>query len=304
MKYQKIILAGGNGYLGTVLATYFSKLAGQVIILARKQAPAKGNIKTVVWDGRTEGEWIAELNGADLLVNLCGKNVNCRYTEKNKQEILDSRLIPTALFNKVIAQMDNPPKVWINSASATIYRHAEDRPQDELNGETGYGFSVDICRAWERAFFMMNTPHTRKAALRMGIVFGKSDGVFPRLLNLVKMGLGGPQGNGKQYVSWIHESDAAAITEWLLDHHEMSGIINATAPYPVTNAEQMKLIRNIYGRSIGLPAPGWLLAIGALIIGTEPELILKSRWVLPTRLIEDGYLFRVPNIAEAIKKCM
>lgn len=304
MKYNKIVLAGGNGYLGRVLAGYYRGIAQEVIILSRHPQPANGNIKTVIWDGRTEGTWVSELENADLLVNLCGKNVNCRYTAKNKREILESRIDPTGLLNSVVLKLKNPPTLWINITSATIYRHAEDRPQDELNGETGYGFSVDICRAWERAFFMMNTPHTRKAALRMGIVFGKSDGVFPRLLNLVKMGLGGPQGNGKQYVSWIHESDAAAITEWLLDHHEMSGIINATAPYPVTNAEQMKLIRNIYGRSIGLPAPGWLLAIGALIIGTEPELILKSRWVLPTRLIEDGYLFRVPNIAEAIKKCM
>lgn len=140
MKYQKIVLAGGNGYLGAVLAEYFKPLATQIIILARKSAAENGNIKTMVWDGKTEGDWTTQLNGADLLVNLCGKNVNCRYTEKNMQEIFDSRLIPTALLNNVIAKMPDPPKVWMNSASATIYRHAEDRPQDELTGEIGEGF--------------------------------------------------------------------------------------------------------------------------------------------------------------------
>lgn len=304
MKYDKIVLAGGNGYLGRVLVEYYKDVAKEVVILSRHAQSAVGNVKTLVWDGRNEGSWVNELENADLLVNLCGKNVNCRYTEKNKREIIASRVEPTALLNHVILKLQHPPKLWINITSATIYRHAEDRPQDELNGENGYGFSVDVCKAWENAFFNVNTPHTRKVALRMGIVFGKSDGVFPRLLNLVKMGLGGPQGNGKQYVSWIHESDAAQITEWLLDHPEMRGIINATAPNPVTNSEQMQLIRNIYGRSIGLPAPARLLAIGAVIIGTEPELILKSRWVLPTRLIEGGYQFKVPRVAQAIKECI
>lgn len=304
MKYQKIILAGGNGYLGTVLATYFSKLAGQVIILARKQAPAKGNIKTVVWDGRTEGEWIAELNGADLLVNLCGKNVNCRYTEKNKQEILDSRLIPTALFNKVIAQMDNPPKVWINSASATIYRHAEDRPQDELTGDIGEGFSVEVCQAWERTFFEKELPATRKIALRIGIVLGKESAVFPRLHNLVKFGLGGKQGDGKQYVNWIYEQDVARIVEWVLDSPGAEGVFNCVAPNPVINAQMMHAIRRACGTSIGLPAPKWLLEIGAALIGTETELILKSRWVLPKRLLDAGFVFEYPDVEMAVAQCL
>lgn len=304
MKYNKIVLAGGNGYLGTVLADYYKPIADEIIILSRHAKPAENNIKTVVWDGRNEADWATELENADLLVNLCGKNVNCRYTAKNKREILNSRIDPTNLLNDVALKLQHPPKLWINITSATIYRHAEDRPQDELNGELGFGFSVDICRAWENAFFKVNTPHTRKVALRMGIVFGKSDGVFPRLLNLVKMGLGGQQGNGQQYVSWIHEDDVAGITQWLLEHHELSGIINATAPNPVKNAEQMRLIREIYAKHFSLPAPRWLLAIGALIIGTEPELILKSRWVLPSRLLEDGYMFKFPGMREAIADCI
>jgi uncharacterized protein (TIGR01777 family) len=232
MKYNKIVLAGGNGYLGTVLARYYQPLANKVIILSRHPKEADANIKTLVWDGKTEGDWINELEDADLLVTLCGKNVNCRYNAKNRREILDSRTDPTRLLGQVVAKLKNPPKLWINSASATIYRHAEDRPQDEITGEIGEGFSVNICTAWEKLFFSFDTPGTRRVALRMGIVFGKRDGVFPRLLNLVKIGFGGKQGNGRQMVSWIHEQDVAAITEWLLDHPEMEGVINAVSPKP------------------------------------------------------------------------
>jgi len=304
MKYHKIVLAGGNGYIGTKLAEHYKALTDEVIILARQPQPTDGNVKTLVWDGKNAGDWVSELENADLLVNLCGKNVNCRYTERNKQEILASRVDPTNLLNEVVLKLQHPPKLWINASSATIYRHAEDRPQDELNGDIGYGFSVDICRAWENAFFRVNTLHTRKIALRIGIVFGKNSAVFPRLLNLVKFGLGGQQGNGKQYVNWIHEDDVVQITEWLLNHQELNGIINATAPNPVTNAEQMRLIRKAYGKPFGLPAPKWLLTIGAWLIGTETELILKSRWVVPTRLMEAGYQFKFPGIKEAIENCI
>ncbi|MBS1532842.1 MAG: TIGR01777 family oxidoreductase, partial [Bacteroidetes bacterium] len=276
MKYHKIILAGGNGYLGTVLANHYKALADDIIILARHPKAAEGNIRTLVWDGKTEGEWARELEDADLLVNLCGKNVNCRYNEKNKREILESRINPTNLLNRVVARLQYPPKLWINCASATIYRHAEDRPQDEVAGEIGAGFSVEICKAWEKVFFESDIPGTRKVALRIGIVFGKADGVFPRLLNLVKIGFGGKQGNGRQFVSWIHEQDLAAITEWILEHPNITGPVNATAPNPLTNAEQMRIIRNAYGQPFGLPAPAWLLEIGSYFIGTETELILKS----------------------------
>jgi uncharacterized protein (TIGR01777 family) len=304
MKYQKIILAGGNGYLGTVLANHFKTLANEVIILSRKAAPNNGNIATIFWDGKTEGAWINHLAGADLLVNLCGKNVNCRYTEKNKKEIFDSRLIPTALLNKVIAGMDNPPKVFINITSATIYRHAEDRPQDEVNGEIGTGFSVAVCKAWEQTFFETETPATRKIALRMGFVLGKTDSAFPRLLNMAQFGLGGKQGNGNQYISWIYEQDVALLTEWLLQHPEVSGVLNCTAPQPVKNAMLMRIIRQNIKMPFGLPSPKWLLEIGALLIGTETELILKSRWVVPKRLLDLGFKFQFADINKAVQACI
>jgi hypothetical protein len=195
----------------------------------------------------------------------------------------------------------NPPKLWINVTSATIYRHAEDRPQDEETGEIGYGFSIDVCRIWEETFFRTNTPNTRKVALRMGIVLGRTDAAFPRLLNLVKVGLGGPQGDGQQYVSWAHEQDAAKCTEWILLHTELTGVVNCTAPEPVKNKELMKSIRKAYGVPFGLPAPAWMLDFGARLIGTETELILKSRWVLPKRLLDSGYTFLFPKLDYAVK---
>lgn len=300
MKYHKVILAGGNGYLGKVLADYYRELAEEVLILSRKPMADSGNIRTKVWDGKEEGDWVKSLEGADLLVNLCGKNVNCRYTPINQAEIISSRTIPTRLLGKVIAKMARPPKLWINVTSATIYRHAEDHAQDEANGELGYGFSIEVCKQWEAAFFESETPNTRKIALRMGIVLGRNDSVFPRLLNLVRLGLGGHQGDGQQYVSWIHEHDVARCTEWLTDEEKMAGVINCVAPVAVKNMELMEVMRKAYGVPFGLPCPQWLLEIGVRLIGTETELILKSRWVSPLRLLNGGFTFQFAEIKPAV----
>ena len=300
-KFNKIVLAGGNGYLGKVLTKHYSNLAEEIIVLARKPQPIKGNVRTVVWDGKNEGSWADNLENATLLVNLCGKNVNCRYTTKNREEIIASRVIPTRLLNRVVARLQNPPQVWINITSATIYRHAEDRSQDELTGEIGDGFSVEVCQQWEASFFETPTPHTRKVALRMGIVLGLADGAFPRLLNLVKFGLGGKQGNGQQYVNWVHEQDAALATQWILEHEGINGAINCTAPNAVKNKDLMQQLRKACRVSLGLPCPTWLLTLGAWLIGTETELILKSRWVSPTLLEQSGFKFRYPTVDIAIE---
>jgi uncharacterized protein (TIGR01777 family) len=300
LRYQKVVLAGGHGYLGKVMAAYYKNICQQVIILSRQPAKTVGNVSTILWDGKSEGSWERALDGADLLINLCGKNVNCRYTEENKKAIIQSRVVPTALLGRAISKLVHPPKLWINVTSATIYRHAEDRSQDELTGEIGDGFSVDVCKQWEQTFIEAQTPGTRKVALRMGIVLGRNDGVFPRLLNLVKLGLGGKQGNGQQQVSWVHEQDVAHITEWLLQHPEMDGIINCTAPKAAKNTELMRVIRKRYGMPFGLPSPKWLLEVGARLIGTETELILKSRWVAPQRLLDAGYPFHFAEIEPAV----
>lgn len=300
MLYQKIVLAGGNGYLGAVLARYYSARAEKVVILARKHSAAVENILTVLWDGKEPGDWQAELEGADLLINLCGRTVNCRYTAENRREIFQSRIATTRLLAKAIEACIAPPRVWINISSATIYRHAEDRPQDEYTGDIGYGFSVDICKAWEAAFFETAMPCTRRVALRMGIVLGRNDGAFPRLLNLVKAGLGGKHGHGGQYVSWIHEQDVARCTDWIVQHAAVNGVINCTAPEAIKNADLMNTIRNTYGMPCGLPAPQWLLNIGMRVMGTETELVLKSRWVAPARLIAEGFRFQFTSASHAI----
>ncbi|QXV66722.1 TIGR01777 family protein [Mucilaginibacter sp. 21P] len=300
MKFNKIILAGGAGSLGTKLAEYYSDKANEIVILSRKPKAPQGNIRTVVWDAKTAGDWIKELDGSDILINLCGKNVNCRYTDKNKAEILSSRLVPTRLLGEVIARSENPPALWLNAASATIYRHAEDRPQNEETGEIGYGFSIDVCKQWEQTFFEQQTPKTRKVALRLGIVLSRNGGAFPALCNLVKFGLGGKQGDGRQYVTWVHEQDVAAITEWTYDHPEINGSVNVTSPNALPNTEVMRIIRDTYGIPVGLPSPKWLLEIGAALIGTETELVLKSRWVYPKLLLDSGYQFQYPEAAHAI----
>lgn len=302
--FNKIVLAGGSGYLGKVLSAYYKNRTKEIVILTRGKNFAAENIRFVHWDGKTDGPWSEELEGADLLINLCGKNVNCRYTKKNREEIFRSRLEPTALLGKVSASLKQPPKAWINLASATIYRHAEDHYQDEGTGETGSGFSVEVCQAWEKTFREATVPGTRKILLRVGIVFGRSDGVIPRLKNLVRTGLGGYQGTGRQFISWIHEQDLARITEWVYRNAKDGDVFNCTAPEAIQNREMMKVIRESYGIPFGLPSPQWLLEAGAVLIGTETELILKSRWVYPKHLLDKGFRFQYSKAAHAIHEIL
>lgn len=307
---RKIIIAGGTGFIGEALAQHFAA-NDEVIILTRGKQHVQTNayykneeirnnshIRFVFWDAATKGSWAAELEGADILINLCGKSVNCRYTEKNKAEIFSSRTQPTAVLGEAIRACVAPPKLWINASSATIYRHATDRPQDEYNGEIENDFSVQVCKAWERSFFDVRTPFTRKVALRMAVTLGKG-GVIVPYFNLLKFGLGGHQGNGRQMYSWIHIKDTCNIIEWIYAHKEMEGVYNCSSPNPVTNKTFMRTLQKITGHKFGLPAFEWMLKIGAAIIGTETELILKSRWVLPTKLLESGFRFECDTIDKA-----
>lgn len=298
---MKIILAGGSGHLGRVLCDHFDDTAHEIVILSRSVRPPQGNVRTVRWDGKNTGTWMVALEGADLLVNLTGKNVNCRYHDRNRREILSSRLDSTRVLGTAVRTRKVPPKLWIQSSSATIYRHAEDRFMDETTGEIGAGFSVDVCTKWEQEFNAQETPSTRKVILRTGIVLGSDAGVMPRLINLVRTGLGGRQGNGRQYISWIHEKDVARVIEWICNHPAIQGTFNCTSPDPVRNDYFMRMLRKLYGRTWGLPSPAWLLKIGAWIIGTETELILKSRWVMPTRLEKSGYRFKYPSLVPALQ---
>ncbi|RYF93614.1 MAG: TIGR01777 family protein, partial [Chitinophagaceae bacterium] len=246
----------------------------------------------------------AALEGATLVINLAGKSVDCRYNEKNRKEILNSRIDSTNILGDAIKQCLNPPELWINSSTATIYRHAEDRPMSEEHGEIGSGFSVGIAKAWEAAFFSHELPATRRVALRISIVLGKTGGAIRPILNLVRFGLGGKQGDGRQMFSWIHIEDLYRIIKFVEEHKALNGVYNCASPLPVTNTEFMRTVRQIAGTplNIALPAPAWLLSIGAVIIRTEPELILKSRWVIPEKLTAAGFEFQYKMLEDAVEE--
>ncbi|WP_367329931.1 TIGR01777 family oxidoreductase [Sphingobacterium multivorum] len=289
---HKIVIAGGTGFVGQYLSERFQTLGYQVIVIGRRQ----GNI---LW---TDRSGISDaLENAEMLINLAGKSVNCRYNEKNKAEIFSSRTKTTTILGELIAGSTNPPKLWLNSSTATIYRHAEDRPMTESSGEIGTGFSVDVAKLWEKTFFDFKLEKTRQVALRMAIVLGADGGVILPFKNLVRAGLGGIQGNGQQYFSWIHIEDLFQIILFLKDHAHMDGVVNCAAPHPVTNKTFMATFRQVMNCKIGLPSPKWLLEIGAAFIGTETELLLKSRWVLPEKLENSGFTFRFPSISSALQ---
>lgn len=312
MKNKKIIIAGGTGFIGTGLIKYFGQ-DNHIVILTRhpkaeneevisnEPTPADSGVTYAQWDAQSLGPWAQHLENADLLINLTGKSVNCRYTPKNKQAIFDSRTNATDILAAAIRSIPRPPKVWINAGSATIYRHAEDHPMDEFNGEIANDFSVQVCKKWEASFNSASVPGVRKAILRIAITLGHEGGVIFPFLNLVKFGLGGHQGSGKQRFSWVHITDVIRMMEWIYENPALSGTFNCSAPHPTTNREFMHTIRQATGHPMGLPAPAWMLKIGACLIGTEAELLLKSRWVLPTRASQAGFTFQYPYLKPAIE---
>lgn len=352
MKQKKIIITGGSGYIAQMLAKKWTKDNTVILFTGKHQHPNNNFNKNLLsphdyptlryrsWDIRgTQKDWATDLEGADLVLNLAGKTVNCRYHESNKQEVLSSRIITTNSLGEAIQKSTHPPKLWINMSSATIYTHSMDQAQDEINGQISdlkkdnmpysfldrvrfgikkgirqlrYGrqhakvkdldndFSVSVCRQWESAFFSHRTAFTRKIAVRTAIVIGDG-GVYTACYDLATSGLGGKQGSGKQKFSWIHEEDFARAIEFCVLHPEIEGIINVAAPEVSTNHEWMKLIRKAAGVRWGLSLPEWLLEIGAFFKGTETELILKSRWVVPGLLQKKGFTFLYPQITKAVE---
>ncbi|MBV8255834.1 MAG: TIGR01777 family oxidoreductase [Chitinophaga sp.] len=300
MKNKKIVIAGGTGFLGRSLTELWGT-DNQIVILSRTAPATDVNATWVPWDGKTVGNWAAELEHTDVLVNLSGRSVNCRYTPANQQEIFDSRSFSTKALGQAVQQLQHPPKLWVNAASATIYRHAEDRPMDEFTGEIADDFSVRVCKLWEKTFNDITLPHTRKVILRIAVSLGwQQGGVMQPYCNLMKWGLGGHQGSGKQRYSWVHVADVAGMIDWLAGQPTLDGVFICAAPNPVTNTVFMRTLRQQAGHVVGLPAPAWLLEVGAALIGTETELLLKSRWVLPTRALQHGYQFNYPQLDTAI----
>lgn len=298
---MNILIAGGGGFLGQVLDRYFSDLGHSVVILTRGRASGAIWSPSETWNGKTLGPWTALLEDTDILINLSGRSVDCRYTAANRRSILQSRLHSTRVLGEAVARSRRPPRLWINAASATIYRHAENRAMDEATGELGTGFSVDVCRRWEQTFFDAPVPtEVRRAALRTSIVLGQGGGALTPLRALARLGLGGRQGTGRQYVSWLHETDFAGIVDHIIAHQELDGVVNATSPIPLPNAQFMEALRGASGVPVGIPTPGWLLEMGAFVLRTETELVLKSRRVVPTRLLASGYRFQFPEASTAL----
>jgi uncharacterized protein (TIGR01777 family) len=302
---KRIVLAGGSGFLGRAVAAHFLKAKWDTVILTR--FPEKGCFagRQVAWDGISLGPWQEELKGATAVVNLTGKSVDCRYTARNRKEILDSRVSSTRVLGEAISRSEQPPGVWLNASTATLYRHTLDHAWDEsgtieATPEAKDAFSVEVGKVWERTFEEAQTPRTRKVALRMAMVLGMArNSVFPALTRLVRFGLGGKMGNGRQFVSWIHEADYCRAVEWLIAHDRIHGPVNVSAPNPVPNHEMMKTLRQVCRVPFGLPATNWMLEAGAFFLRTETELIIKSRRVIPRRLLESGFRFQFSNISEA-----
>ncbi len=306
---MKIVISGGSGEVGTILSRAFAAQGHEVVVLSRRLYSAPWRV--VEWDGTTLGDWRREVDGCDVVINLAGRSVNCRYTTTHRREILESRVISTRAIGEAISRAKNPPPVWLQMSTATIYAHRYDAPNDEYTGIIGghepgapdkWRFSIDVATAWEAAANEARTSSTRKVLLRSAIVMSaERGGTFDFLNRLVWFGLGGPDGDGRQFVSWIHYEDFANAVMWLIDHEELDGAVNIASPEPLPNAEFKVALRHAAGVPLGLPAKKWMLDIGTFVFRTETELILKSRRVVPARLLESGFVFRHPSWPAAAK---
>lgn len=303
-KRLRIVIAGGTGQIGTTLARHFCEQGHSVTVLARHQKQAEWPV--LLWDGENAGPWTETVDGSDVLINLAGRSVDCRYTAANRRQIRNSRTISTGLLGEVLAGCAQPPPLWLNASTATVYPHSLDQPMDDLNGQIGGGesdapeswaFSMDVATAWERALFSASTPRTRRVALRAAVVMSPcAGGAFDKLLRLVRFGLGGPVASGHQYVSWVHETDFIRAVEFLIDCEQLAGPVNICSPCPMPNNRFMRCLRQAWCTTyVGLPLPGWLVPVGALLLRTEPELVLKSRYVIPARLLQAGFDFHFPD---------
>jgi len=307
---MRIVIAGGGGQVGTLLARAWKAGGHEVVVLSRK--PRAAPWRMAAWDGAMLGDWAAEVDGADVVMNLAGRSVNCRYTAANRREIMESRVNSARVVGWAIAQATRPPRVWLQASTATIYAHRFDAANDEATGLLGgaepgtpetWRFSINVATAWERAASETPLPHTRLVLLRSAMTMSPDPGgIFDTLLRLARLGLGGPAGGGRQYVSWVHGHDFVRAVDWLIAHDELAGPVIVAAPNPLPYADFMRALRRAAGAPVGLPATRWMLEIGAALMGTETELILKSRRVVPGRLLEAGFAFEYPTWPEAARE--
>ena len=298
---MKIVIAGGSGHVGASLLRHFSGQGHDLVVLSRAAASAQNGIRTVVWDAKNLGDWAKEIDGADVVINLAGRSVNCRYNATNLKVMMDSRVDSTRVVGLAIQKANMPPKLWLQSSTATIYAHRFDAPNDEITGILGidepgappkWNASIAIAKAWEAALYEFETPKTRKIAMRSAMTMSPETGsIFDVFSTLARRGLGGKQASGKQYVSWIHERDFCRAIDFLIEREDLEGSINLSSPEPLPQQEFSRILRETLGVKFGLPATKWMLEIGTALMKTETELVLKSRRVIPTRLLEAGFKF-------------
>jgi uncharacterized protein len=299
----RVVIPGGAGHLGRIVAGHLHARGNAVTVLARSGVVAPWPVAS--WNGTNLDDWAMELEDADVVINLAGRSVNCRYNAKNRREILESRIHTTELLGEAVSKLHRPPSLWINASTATIYRHSLARAMDETTGELGgrepdapdaWRFSIEVATSWEKAFLAANTPHTRKIALRSAMVMSaEPGGTFDILLRLVRFGMGGACGSGKQFVSWVHEDDFLRALDYLMAHEEFKGPVNVASPEPLPNVDFMRILRSAWGARVGLPASKWMLEVGAFFLRTETELMLKSRRVVPGLLLASGFEFQFPR---------
>ena len=306
---MRVVIPGGSGQVGTILARHFTGRGDEVVVLARRAAAAPWRV--VEWDGRNQGAWTTQIDGADVVINLAGRNVNCRYNARNRREILASRVDSVHAVGEAIASAARPPHTWLQASTATIYAHRFDAPNDEATGIIGghepdapdtWRFSIDVARRWEEALADARTPGTRKVALRSAMTMSPDKGgIFDVLLTLAKAGLGGSAAGGRQFVSWVHHADFSRAIDWLIARRDIDGPVNIASPHPLPYRDFMRALRNAARVRVGLPATRWMLEIGAVLMRTETELVLKSRRVVPGRLLANGFSFEFPEWPDAAR---
>jgi uncharacterized protein len=307
---MKIAIPGGTGQVGTMLARAFHKDGHEVIVFGR-HSPKPAPWRVEQWDAKNLSEWRDKLDGANVVINLAGRSVNCRYTPQNRKEILQSRVESVRTVGEAILTAKRPPQLWLQASTATIYAHTYDAPNDEATGVIGgiergapeaWRFSIEVATAWEKAFDEIPLRETRKVKIRSALTLSPDPGgIFDTLLGLVRRGLGGTSGDGRQYVSWIHEEDFVRAIYFLIARNEIDGAVNLASPHPLPNREFMSALRRAWGTRIGLPSAQWMLEMGAIFLRTETELILKSRRVIPGRLLQEGFSFTYPDWPDAAR---
>nr|WP_294874867.1 TIGR01777 family oxidoreductase [uncultured Pedobacter sp.] len=298
---NKIIIAGGTGFLGSAIINAFPDY--EIVVLTRTIRKGELNIRYVLWDAKNIGNWTKELEGSKAIINLVGRSVNCRYTKANKQEIINSRVDATLIIGKALGELNKPPEVWINAGSVAIFGNSGDELKVE-DSVIGNGFSPEVCKAWEKAFTKYDTPKTRKVFLRIGMVLQQNGGILKPFLNMAKFGLGGKIGTGNQYMTWIHEQDFTDLIRHTILDADFKGIVHAASPFPVTNKEFMKTIRQSVNIPFGLPNPAIFIKIGAVFIGTEAELVLSGRRVVSSVLEKNGFKFKYPYLHDAVTRLL